>query len=69
MEGSQFLNRVFIKHTTEKMKFEQKSKGDELLTWISRGWVYESEDKCKPFCEGKTNILQQGKDVTVTEKE
>lgn len=58
MEGSQFLNRVFIKHTTEKMKFEQKSEGDEVVTWTSREWAYESEDtSTNPFVRAKLTIL------------
>lgn len=45
------------------MQFEQKSEGDELVTQVSRGQTYESEDtNANTICEGKTDIFQESKD-------
>lgn len=48
------------------MEFEQKSEGCELVTWISRGWEYETEGT---FRKGKTDIFQESKYVIMTEAE
>lgn len=44
------------------MEFEQKSEGVELVTQISRGWAYESEDtNANNFCEGRLTFFRKAK--------